>query len=186
MNKQHYRYLFVAMAVLAVVAVATGTFPVLQVDLVAGQGYDTTGGTTDGGTTGDTTGTTTGGTTGTTTGGTTGTTSGGGGGSSDGDPDAETQLRDENDLNDPLIGSAVPATFRVPNGTRTTITGSVEIQWAPSAGAGTGLLVQTGQEFPVSGLDATGEWVRLRIGNESAWVPRSSTTLPPPRVVNGF
>ncbi|MEL6150109.1 MAG: hypothetical protein AAFV33_00110 [Chloroflexota bacterium] len=173
MSKQHYRYLFVAAAILAVIAVATGAFPALQIEMVSGQGY----GTTDGTTTGDTT---TGGTTGTTTGGG----NGGGSGSSDGgdgDP-----VRDAADLNDPTIGSSTPATFRVPNGTRTVITTTVEIQWDPIPGRGTGLAVQAGQEFPVSGLDATGNWVRLRIGNESAWVPRSATTLPPPRVVDGF
>lgn len=92
------------------------------------------------------------------------------------------------DSNDPFAGSLAveAAALRVPTGTRTDITEDAEIHWHPQRNTGTGLFVAEGQDFLVSGLDESGEWVRIIFEGEAGWVRRANTTVPPVRIQESF
>lgn len=84
-------------------------------------------------------------------------------------------------LNDPLVGSnpvVANAYARVPNGTTVFITSDIPLHWQPVTNSYGGITIPAGKTFHVSGVDSTGQWVRLTIGCEAGWVPRSATTLP--------
>jgi hypothetical protein len=150
MSNNHYRLLFVAIILSAVVAITFNTVPEFSIMPVLGYDYGGGSGGSGGG--------------------------GGGGGGLGYDPL----------LNDPFVGSAEPAALRVPNGTKITIMSRAELRWAPRVEAGTGMFTDAGNTFSVSGLDITGEWVRLNIGGQSAWVHHSETSLPPIRIQQSF
>ncbi len=85
------------------------------------------------------------------------------------------------DLNDPRVGDdpIVPDAYaRVPHGTTVFITGDVPLHWQPVTNSYGAITIPAGKTFHVSGVDSTGQWVRLTIGCEAGWVPRSATTLP--------
>jgi len=85
-------------------------------------------------------------------------------------------------LNDPRVGNnpvVVDAYARVPHGTTVLITGTTPLYWQPVQFSYGAISIPAGKEFHVSGVDATGQWVRLTIGCEAGWVPRSATSLPP-------
>lgn len=158
LTPNHYRLLF-AVAVIAIVfGVALGSLPMVQFHIASGQPYGYSGPISTGPV-----------------------------GSNPGLAPPPTPSPTPISPHDPFIGAAAPAALRVPDGTMTVITAElVQLRWQPLAGTGNGLTVRRGQEFPVSGVDETGEWVRITVGQQSSWVRRNETNLPRVRVQDDF
>lgn len=72
-------------------------------------------------------------------------------------------------LDDPTVGDAANATVDAPPGLRFLI-GACPAYTAPNGDVYSAGSLTPGDQYPVNGFSADGNWVRITIGNASLWV----------------
>lgn len=82
------------------------------------------------------------------------------------------------DLNDPNVGEAAPGEVPVTNpGARAVLSPGSDLYDAPGGNIVIPGSANGGGQYPLNATDATGEWCRITISTESAWILCSSAVL---------
>lgn len=85
------------------------------------------------------------------------------------------------DANSPTVGRAAPADVPAPRGQRALINTNAVLYGSPNGDEvkvnGSPLTLKVGDVYFVGGFSADGEWARLSVGGQSAWVRASDVSL---------